>query len=233
MTTLPGLLQSLFGYDATTSGLVLSPAGIFAVMTLFVVGFAMSRRVDARILMAMGLVTLAIGNYWMSLMNLDISPWQVVWPRVVVIVGLSMIFAPLNVAAFMHIPKELRGAAVGLLALLRNEGGSVGTSVAQTIQERREQFHTLRLNENLDSLNPAVTQLLQRGQTFFLQLTGDPHLSRLMTLQSLANVRNQQASSLAYFDIFWSSAAAAIMLVFLVLLMKRSVAEKGAHIAAE
>ena len=27
-TTLPALLQSLFGYDATTSGLVLSPAGI-------------------------------------------------------------------------------------------------------------------------------------------------------------------------------------------------------------
>ena len=29
-TTLPGMLQSLFGYDATTSGLVLSPAGVFA-----------------------------------------------------------------------------------------------------------------------------------------------------------------------------------------------------------
>ena len=27
----PGCLQSLFGYDATTSGLVLSPAGVFAV----------------------------------------------------------------------------------------------------------------------------------------------------------------------------------------------------------
>ena len=41
------------------------------------------------------------------------------------------------------------------LALLRNEGGSVGTSVAQIIEERREQFHTLRLNESLDKLNPA------------------------------------------------------------------------------
>ena len=81
--------------------------------------------------MAAGLLTLAVGNYWMSRLNLDISPWQVVWPRVVVIAGLSMIFAPLNVAAFLYIPKELRGAAVGLLALLRNEGGSVGTSVAQ------------------------------------------------------------------------------------------------------
>src|SRR5882724_1913417 len=123
--------------------------------------------------MAAGLVTLAVGNYWMSRLNLDISPWQVVWPRVVVIAGLSMIFAPLNVAAFQNIPRELRGAAVGLLALLRNEGGSVGTSVAQAIGQRRAQFHTLRLNEFLDPLNPAVTQMLQRGHDFFLQNTGD------------------------------------------------------------
>ena len=45
-----------------------------------------------------------------------------------------MIFAPLNVAAFRYIPPHLRGAAVGLLALLRNEGGSVGTSIGKTIE---------------------------------------------------------------------------------------------------
>src|SRR4029079_944165 len=58
-TQLPGLLQSLFGYDATTSGLVLYPAGIGAVMMLFVIGFALGRGVDARMLMACGLVVLA------------------------------------------------------------------------------------------------------------------------------------------------------------------------------
>jgi MFS transporter, DHA2 family, multidrug resistance protein len=232
-TTLPGLLQSLFGYDATTSGLVLSPAGIGAIFMLLVTGFALSRGVDARYLMAIGLVIISIGNFWMSRMNLDISPWEVVWPRVVVIAGLSMLFAPLNVAAFQHIPRELRGAAVGLLALLRNEGGSVGTSIAQTIQERREQFHTLRLNENLDPLNPAVTNLLAQGKTFFLQQTGNAPLSQQLALQALQDARNHQASALAYFDVFWSMAATAIVLVFLVLLMKRSVAEKGAHVAAE
>ena len=70
----------------------------------------------------------------MALMNLYISPWQVIWPRVVLIVGLSMIFAPINVAAFKYTPPHLRGAAVGLFALLRNEGGSVGTSMAQTLE---------------------------------------------------------------------------------------------------
>ncbi|MGD0768418.1 MAG: DHA2 family efflux MFS transporter permease subunit [Tepidisphaeraceae bacterium] len=232
-TTLPALLQSLFGYDATTSGLVLSPAGIGAILTLLIVGSLLMRGVDARYPMAAGLLTLMIGNFWMSRQNLDISPWQVVWPRVVVIAGLSMLFAPLNVAAFLHIPRELRGAAVGLLALLRNEGGSVGTSVAQTILERREQFHTLRLNEKLDVLNPAVRELFTQGQSFFLQHTGDAPLSRRLTLQALELARNQQALSLAYFDVFWFSAAVAGAMVFLVLLMRRSVAEKGAHVAAE
>jgi len=231
--TLPGLLQSLFGYDATTSGLVLSPAGIGAVIMLFIIGIALGRGVDARYLMAIGLAILAAGNFWFSRLNLDISPWQIVWPRVVLIMGLSMLFAPLNVAAFLHIPRELRGAAVGLLALLRNEGGSVGTSIAQTIQERREQFHILRLNEHLDSLNPAVTQLFHQGQSFFLQHTGDAVLSQRLSLQALQLVRDQQASSLAYFDVFWSSAAVAVLLIPLVFLMRRSVAEKGAHVAAE
>jgi len=232
-TTLPGLLQSLYGYDATTSGLVLSPAGIFAVMVLLIVGILLQRGVDARVLMGAGLVTVAAGNFWMSRMNLGIGPWAVVWPRVVVIAGLSMIFAPLNVAAFLQIPKELRGAAVGLLALLRNEGGSVGTSLAQTLQERREQFHALRLNEGLDALNPAVAQTLAQGHQFFMKLTGDGPLSQLMTLKSLENLKNQQASSLAYFDVFWASALISALLVFLVLLMRRAVAEKGAHLAAE
>lgn len=232
-TTLPGMLQSLFGYDATTSGLVLSPAGIGAVMMLFVVGFLLGRGVDARYPMAIGLVTLAVGNFWMSRLNLEIGPWQVVWPRVVIIMGLSMIFAPLNVAAFLYIPRELRGAAVGLLALLRNEGGSVGTSVAQTILERRQQFHTLRLNEQLDALNPAVNQGLSQAGPFFLHQTGDAVQSSRLALQALANARDQQALSLSYFDVYWFSAALGAVLVFLVFLMRRSVAEKGHHAAAE
>lgn len=232
-TSLPGLLQSLFGYDSTTSGLVLSPSGVGAVAMLVVAGRILARGADARYLMAAGLLTLAVGNYWMSLMNLDISPWQVVWPRVVVIAGLSMIFAPLNVAAFLYIPAELRGAAVGLLALLRNEGGSVGTSVAQTILERREQFHALRLGEALDPLNPEVKQFLEQSQALFLQNTGDGPLSRLMALESLERLRQQQTLALAYFDVFWGLAVVALLLVFLVLLMRRSVVGKGTHIGAE
>jgi DHA2 family multidrug resistance protein len=231
--TLPQLLQSLFGYDATTSGLVLSPAGVFAVGMLVVVGTLLSRGVDARYLMAAGVSLLWAGNFWLGHLNLDISPWQVVWPRVVVIAGLSLCFAPINVAAFIYIPRELRPAAVGLLALLRNEGGSVGTSVAHIIQQRREQFHTLRLNEMLDPLNPAVNDLLQRAQQFFLQQTGDGPHSQLLALESLEQLRDRQVLSLAYFDVFLVLSAVSLGLLLLIFLMRRSVAEKGAAIGGE
>lgn len=232
-TTLPALLQTLFGYDATTSGLVLSPAGVFSVAMLFVIGALLTRGVDARYLIAAGLTTMAAGNYWMSQLNLEVSPWQIVWPRVVIISGLSMVFAPLNVAAFLHIPKELRGAAVGLLALLRNEGGSVGTSAAKIVLDRREQFHTLRLNESLDPFNPALEPYLRQGQEFFRQQSGDSAAAQQLSLGLLDRLRAQQALSLSYFDVFFASAVLAVLLVFLVLLMRRSVAEKGAHISAE
>jgi DHA2 family multidrug resistance protein len=232
-TSLPGLLQSLFGYDAYVSGLVQSPSGLFSIMMLLVVGALLGRGVDARWLIAVGLLVMAAGCYWMSLMNLYISPWQVVWPRVVMIMGLSMLFAPLSVAAFKYTPKHLRGAAVGLFALLRNEGGSVGTSMAQTIQERREQFHLSRLDDSLSPLNPYVQSYLERGQAFFMRQTGDPAGSQQMTVQMLANLRQQQAASLAYFDVFYLCAVLGVCLVLLVLFMKRSVAEKGAHVGAE
>ncbi len=82
-------------------------------------------------------------------------------------------------------------------------------------------------------LQPGVNSYLQQAQAFFFQQTGDAAGSRQMALQVLSDLREQQASSLAYFDVFWASAVLALGLVWLVLFMKRSVAEKGAHVGAE
>ena len=119
------------------------------------------------------------------------------------------------------------------LVLGSGEGGSVGTSMAQTMQERRLQFHLSRVGEFLDPLNPHVNAFSERAQAFFYQHTGDPAGSQQMAIQALDNLRQQQAASLAYFDVFWMCAALGVGLVVLVLFMKRSVAEKGAHVGAE
>ena len=231
--SLLGLLQALFGYDALKTGLVMSPSGIFAVLAMPIVGRLIGLKVDARWLIAAGLLLMTAGNYWMSQLNLDISPGQVVWPRVLLVLGLSVCFAPANVAAYLYTPLALRGAAIGILSLLRNEGGSVGVSLSQTLEERRDQFHVLRLGESLDPFNPAVNSFLARAQAFFLQQTGDPVAAQQLAWRQLENLHQQQASSLAYFDTFWMMAVLTFAVTFCVVFMKRSVAEKGGHAGSE
>lgn len=222
---LPLMLLTTFGYDAYAAGTVLWPAGVFCMLTLLVVGRVIGRGIDTRWLIASGLLIMAAGNYWMALMNMQISPWLAIWPRVVMIIGLSLMIAPLNVAAFLYIPKHLRGAAVGLLALLRNEGCSFGVTLVETLQERRHQFHTARMGDFLDPFNPEATSFLEQNQAVFYQQTGDPVGSQELALQMLADLRQQHAATFAFLDIFWVAAVVSLGLVFLVLLMKRSVAE--------
>jgi hypothetical protein len=50
-----------------------------------------------------------------------------------------------------------------------------------------------------------------------------------MALQMLANLRARQTASFAFFDVFWVAAVGSLALVFLVFLMKRSVAGKASN----
>jgi DHA2 family multidrug resistance protein len=106
-------------------------------------------------------------------------------------------------------------------------------SLSQTFQERRDQFHALRLGEYLDPLNAAASSFLARAQAFFLQQNGDPVASQQLAVQQLDNLRQQQASSLAYFDTFWMAAVLTFGVTFAVLFMKRSVAERGGPVGTE
>jgi DHA2 family multidrug resistance protein len=54
-----------------------------------------------------------------------------------------------------------------------------------------------------------------------------------MALQLLEDLRRQQSSSLAYFDTFLVFGMLSVSLIALVFMMRRSVAQKGTHVAAE
>ncbi len=85
----------------------------------------------------------------------------------------------------------------------------------------------------IDPFSPDIQSFLAQAQAFFYERTGDAAASQQMALQALADLREQQSSSLAYFDIFWFVAVLPFCLVLLVPFMKRSVAEKGAHVGGE
>jgi MFS transporter, DHA2 family, multidrug resistance protein len=78
-----------------------------------------------------------------------------------------------------------------------------------------------------------VVSFLEQARGVFVQQTGDPVAARQLAWQALENLRQQQASALAYFDVFLALSVVTLAMVPVVLLMKRSVAQKGAHIGGE
>ena len=76
-----------------------------------------------------------------------------------------------------------------------------------------------------DSFNPEVTSFLRQSRTVIYQQTGDWAGSQQLALQMLADLRQQQSVTFAFFDVFWVAAFASLALVFLVFLMKPSGAE--------
>jgi DHA2 family multidrug resistance protein len=153
ITLIPIYLQTLMGYTAMLSGLTLSPRGLGALVTMPVVGF-LTGAVDFRKLIGTGFILVAISLWQFGEINLQISMWNIIWPNVIMGVGLSMIFVPLSAVAMGMLPREQMGNASGIFNLMRNIGGSAGISAVTTILERRAQVHHSEMVSNLDPGNP-------------------------------------------------------------------------------
>jgi DHA2 family multidrug resistance protein len=111
---------------------------------------------------------------------------------------------------------------------VRNEGASLGIALVATLVARRSQLHQSRISEHFNAFNPIFQDAWDRLAEFFQAAGYDAVTAQQMALGKLYQQVQQQAQSLAYFDLFFLFSMAAFAVVPLVLLMKRSVSEKGA-----
>jgi DHA2 family multidrug resistance protein len=222
---LPQMLQTLMGYTATEAGLVLSPAALVTMAEMPLIGFLLYKRVDARLLIIPGLAIVAVSAFWMSDLNLLVTPADVIWPRVVQVLGAGLMFVPINTVAYAYIPRDQTSNASGLFSLLRNEGASVGVALVTTLLQRRTQMHQAYLVRQIHATNPLAINMLHR----FVGLLGsDPSISPRRALRLAYELVLQQASILSYLDLFRMFGFVTLLVIPLVLLMRRSVADKSA-----
>ena len=212
---IPAYAQSLMGYRAVDAGMLLTPGGLATIALLPLVG-RLVNKVDARLLVAIGLVIGGCSLLWMTNFYLDISFQRLMLARVIQAASLAFLFVPLNAMAFRGIPPSKTNNASALINLARNFGGSIGISVASTLLTRREQFHQSRLVESLQQLNPTYPDFArQLGHA--LGVTGNAPTSLASIYQNVTN----QATLLSYLDDFKLLGLVFLALLPLLLLVKK------------
>ena len=225
VTVLPLFYQELLGYTAFTAGIVVAPRGLGAICGMPVIGY-LSNKVDPRYLLTFGFIVFGFTTLYFGSITLEISPNTLLVPILITGFGLSFIFVPITTAAYGTLPNEQMGNASGLFNLMRNVGGSIGISVAQTLLIRRAAVHQ---NLIINSV-PVTGQQFQnsvRNTTGFLSGYYGPANAAEPAAATLYRELLRQASSWAFVDVFRWLSILSFVCVIAVWLLKKVKPGKG------
>jgi MFS transporter, DHA2 family, multidrug resistance protein len=228
---LPVYLQTLMGYTSFLAGLALGPGGISTMLAMPIAGVLVNK-INPKVILAFGVVVAAYSVHLMSQFNLFADFNAVLWPRVLLGVGMGFIFIPLTTLTMAGMRKEEMGNATAIFNLLRNLGGSFGVAFITTVLARRAQFHQARLIEHLTPFDRGM-QVVVPQISELLRQKGFP--SPLLDQGSLGVIHGEllrQASMLSFNDAFYLlSIMMAVVLLFIPLMKKgeEDISVSGMH----
>jgi DHA2 family multidrug resistance protein len=227
----PIFAQSILGYSAQQTGMLLLPGALTSAMMMPIASKLLGR-FDPRILLACGMLIMIYSMVLLGDMSPQSSVDSMFWPLIIRSIGTALMFLPLSIATIGPVPKKDISAASGFYNLTRQLGGSIGVALLSTLLERREALHTAVVTEKLVRTDPHV---LERVAMYTSKFTGlglsqpDAHMHALKLLEGQVH---QQAAIISFGDCFWITAVligCTIPLVFLLGRPQRGVKVDAGH----
>ena len=175
---------------------------------------------NPKYLLGFGLIVAAYATHLMAQFNLLVDFDTVIWPRIILGVGLGFLFISLTTTTMSGIPNENMGNASAIFNLVRNIGGSFGVAFVTTLLARRSQFHQSRLVEGLTPFDRTYQYTLNHS----LPLMPSPGAGAATGSGAAEMIYRQllrQASMMSFNDAFHLLSIFLICLLPLVFLMKK------------
>lgn len=199
---LPQLVQQDFGYTATLAGLLLSPGGVVTMVMMFVVG-RVAAQVQPKYLIVAGAVLIALSMHGMTNVYSDLGFWFMARSRMLLGLGLPLIFVPIMAASYDGIEPSKTDQASALINAARNTGSSIGVSIVSNVLTHRSQFHQSRLVEQVFPSSTTYLDTLQQITSYFTTHGSSLAQAHEQAIQWIGAQVQAQASFLAYVDAFW------------------------------
>ena len=141
---IPVFVSNIQGLTATQTGALFIPGALFAAFLMPMVGASL-KKIDARALIATGVLTLSAAVVFISHFDAQTSVSGMFWPLFFRGGALAFLFVPINTIVLSQFSGNEIGQAAGLLNLCRQLGGSVGIAVISTFFQRNQvySYHAL------------------------------------------------------------------------------------------
>jgi DHA2 family multidrug resistance protein len=215
-------LQVLSHYPVETAGLIMAPRGFGSLVTTMLTG-RLAGRIDARLLVGIGLILLTYSYWLISGWTPDVSEREIIITVVIQGAAMGLLFTPIQVLAFVTLAPSMRTEGAALFSLLRNLGAAIGVSVATSMLARNTQVMHEMIGAAVTPFNRALQTLGPMHQWL------DPATRHGVAM--LDRLVDQQAQIVAYADDYVLLILATVPAWLLLLMMR--VPRKVVSAAAE
>jgi DHA2 family multidrug resistance protein len=187
---------------------------------MFVVG-PLSGKVQPKYLIVVGAVLIAFSMYDMTNVYGDLDFWFFARSRMLLGVGLPLVFLPILTASYNGVPPGKTDQASALINAARNTGGSIGISLASNVLWDREQFHQSRLVGQAIPSSVQYQDTLHQVTNYFLAQGSALAQAHQQAIQWIGQQVQAQASFLGYMDVFWLLMVISLLTVPLALTLRK------------
>ena len=150
----PALCEGPLEYSATVAGLTLVPRGIATMLMMLLAG-RLVNIVDGRILLAIGIGSMAAGLLTMSEARPPDALPAIVIGSTLQAIGGGTLITCLSTIGFSSLAPELRTDAAGIYSLLRQLGCASGVALVTAVLHARLDAGLTDLHNGLDGPSPA------------------------------------------------------------------------------
>src|SRR5919107_1538126 len=194
----PVYLGRVRGFSSLQIGETMFVSGACMFLMAPVAGM-LSRKMDPRVMMAIGFASFAFGTWLITGLTKDWDFWELFVPQIFRGVGLMICMVPINNIALGTLPPERIKNASGLYNLTRNLGGAVGLAVINTLINDRLDLHLQRLRENVQLGRSTAVETLHTMTMSFQHQGSDASQAALRTL---SNMVRREAPVMSFADVF-------------------------------
>jgi DHA2 family multidrug resistance protein len=156
---LPVFMQEVLGFDATQSGLTLTPRTLAMMILTPVIG-KLYNHVPPAATVGVGTVLFVVGSYELSHITLQSGSGEIIIPLLITGFGFACLFIPLTTAALTFVPRAQLADAAGLNSFMRQIGGSFGLTIFATLLSSYSKRATASVSWNVTDLRPEVVARL-------------------------------------------------------------------------
>jgi MFS family permease len=181
----------------------------------------LSDRIESRWLIAIGSLTQALA----LCLFLNVTPWSSAWVVSGLLIFRSLtrgfIQSPIMTVTMATLPDHQVRLGAGLRGLLNSLGGTFGIAFAGIELQQRLAVRTISLLENEHRASFEYTQLVESLQQRFAETGEDPALLTVQTEAMLNRWLVQEATTLAYHDMFLLTAVLVLLTAVPVLWLRQ------------